>query len=196
MNHLAVKGDKKYSFAEYMKMEETSEERHDFYHGEIFAMAGATATHHQICQNINTPLVNRFKPRGCFVSLEGVRLEIAEEDFYLYPDLFVTCDEDDKTNNLYKKNPSIIFEVLSDSTALYDKEIKLKYYKRIPSLLFYVLVSQKETMVEVYARIDDTQIWKYQTFETLEEVIDFDRLGINLPLQVIYDGIGFDIIGK
>ncbi len=154
-------------------------------------MAGATATHHQICQNINTPLINKFKPRGCFVSLEGVRLEIAEEDFYLYPDLFVTCDEDDKTNNLYKKNPSIIFEVLSDSTALYDKEIK--YYKRIPSLLYYVLVSQKETMVEVYARIDDTQIWKYQTFETPEEVIDFDRLGFNLPLQVIYDGIGFEV---
>ncbi len=159
-------------------------------------MAGATATHHQICQNINTPLVSKFKHKGCFVSLEGVRLEIAAEDFYLYPDLFVTCNEDDKTNNLYKKNPSIIFEVLSDSTALYDKEIKLKYYKRIQSLLYYVLVSQKETMVEVYARIDDTQIWKYQTFENVGEIIDFERLDFNLPLQVIYDGIGFDVSGK
>ena len=194
MSYSIPKGDKKYSFAEYMAMEEKSVERHDFYYGELFAMAGATAIHHQICQNINVALINKFKREGCFVSLEGVRLELVEENFYLYPDIFLTCDEQDKKNNLFKKFPSIIFEVLSESTALYDKGVKLQYYKRVESLRYYVLVSQKEIMVELYSRIDDTKIWKYQTFESIDEVIEFDRLGFVLPIATIYDAIKFDDI--
>lgn len=193
MENLIFDQNKKYSFAEYMAMEEHSVERHDYYFGELYAMAGATAVHHQICQNINAPLINRFKPEGCFVSLEGVRLELVEEDFYLYPDLFLTCDEEDKKNNLFKKFPSIIFEVLSDSTELYDKVVKLKYYKRIKSLNYYVLVAQKEIRVEVFSRIDDTEIWQYQTFETISEIIKFDRLGFSLPVATIYDAIEFEL---
>lgn len=196
MSSAIPKGDRKYSFAEYMAMEETSVERHDFYYGEIFAMAGATANHHQIGQNINAALINRFKSEGCFISLEGVRLELVEENFYLYPDVFLTCDERDKKNNLFKNFPSIIFEVLSDSTALYDKEVKLKYYKKIGSLNYYVLVAQKEIMVEVYSRINDSQIWQYQTFENLNETITFERLGFALPIAVIYEGIGFEVAEK
>ena len=192
MNHLISNDSKKYTFAEYMALEETSVERHDFYYGELFAMAGATANHHQIAQNINAALINKFKPDGCFVSIEGVRLELVEEDFYLYPDVFLTCDERDKKNNLYKKFPSIIFEVISESTALYDREVKLKYYKRIESLNYYVLVSQKEIRVEVYSRIDNSQIWKYQSFERKDEVIEFDRLGFTLTIAAIYNGISFD----
>jgi Uma2 family endonuclease len=192
MTSAIPKGDKKYSFAEYMSIEETSVERHDFYYGEIFAMAGATAVHHQLAQNVNAALINKFKAKGCFISLEGVRLELLEETFYLYPDVFLTCDERDKKNNLFKNFPSIIFEVLSDSTALYDKEIKLKYYKKIESLNYYVLVAQKEIMVEVYSRIDNSQIWQYQTFENLDEIIVFDRLGLELSISTIYDGIEFE----
>ena len=182
----------RFTFAEYMQMEEASVERTDFYHGEIFAMAGATVRHHQICQNVNVSFVNAFKPKGCFVSLEGVRLELENEDFYVYPDIFLSCDEKDKGNNLYKKHPSIIFEVLSESTALYDKQVKLKYYKRIESLHYYVLIAQNEIMVEVYSRIGDTQIWQYQTYETMEETIQFLRLDFELSIATIYDGIVFD----
>ena len=182
----------RFTFAEYMQMEEASVERNDFYHGEIFAMAGATVRHHQICQNVNVSFVNAFKPKGCFVSLEGVRLELENEDFYVYPDIFLSCDEKDKGNNLYKKHPSIIFEVLSESTALYDKQVKLKYYKRIESLHYYVLIAQNEIMVEVYSRIGDTQIWQYQTYETMEETIQFPRLNFELSTATIYDGIVFD----
>ncbi|MEP7144692.1 MAG: Uma2 family endonuclease [Ferruginibacter sp.] len=196
MNYLIPKDDKKYSFAEYMAMEEKSVERHDFYYGELFAMAGSTANHHQVCQNINVALINKFKPDGCFVSMEGVRLELEEENFYLYPDVFLTCDERDKKNNLFKKYPAIIFEVISESTALYDKEEKLKYYKRIKSLNYYVLISQKEIRAEVYSRIENTEIWKYQTFENINERIEFDRLGFTLPVVVIYDGIAFEAITK
>ncbi|MES2772706.1 MAG: Uma2 family endonuclease [Bacteroidota bacterium] len=93
---------------------------------------------------------------------------------------------------MFKKYPSIIFEVLSESTALYDAQLKLNYYKKIESLNYYVLVSQKEVKVQMYSRIDNSQVWKYQTYETQDEVILFDRLGFELPVSTIYDGIGFD----
>ncbi len=195
MSNAIPKSDKKYSFAEYMAMEETSVEKHDFYHGELFAMAGSTKNHNNIILNIAVSMRTNKKP-GCDVFIDGMKLEIEENEFYVYPDLIYTCDDDLKGGDLYVKKPSIIFEVLSDSTALYDKEVKLKYYKKIDSLNYYVLVAQKEIMVEVYSRTDNNQIWQYQTFENLDETIAFERLGFELPVAVIYEGIGFEVSGK
>ncbi|MBC7890343.1 MAG: Uma2 family endonuclease [Ferruginibacter sp.] len=192
MNQLITEAGKKYSFAEYMAMEEKSVERHDFYHGELFAMAGATKNHNSIIVNLTVALKANQK-KGCNVYIDGMRLEIEKDEFYVYPDLIYTCNDNLKGDDLFVKNPAIIFEVISESTALYDREVKLKYYKRIESLDYYVLVSQKEINVEVYSRIDDSQIWKYQSFETINEVIGFDRLGFSLTVAAIYDGIGFEV---
>ncbi len=191
MSYSIPKGDRKYTFAEYMAMEETSVDKHDFYHGEIFAMAGGTKVHNNIILNIGICL-KANKKNGCDVFIDGMKLEIEKDEFYVYPDLIYSCNEDLKNEDLVVKKPSIIFEVLSDSTALYDKEVKLKYYKRLASINYYVLVSQKEIMVEVYSRIEDSQIWKYQTFETLQDIIEFERLGFELPAGVIYDAITFE----
>jgi len=195
MNYIRPIDDKKYSFAEYMAMEESSIERHDFYYGELFAMAGGTKNHNSIIVNLTVALKTNKKP-GCDVFIDGMKLEIEKGQFYVYPDLIYTCNEDIKGDDFYVKKPSVIFEVISESTALYDKEVKLKYYKRIETLNYYVLVSQKEIMVEVYARIENTQIWKYQTFETLDETIEFERLGFNLPVATIYDSIAFEDVAN
>ena len=90
-----------------------------------------------------------------------MKLEIEKNQFYVYPDLIYTCNDNLKGDDLYIKNPSIIFEVLSDSTTSYDKDVKLRYHKRIKCLNYYVLVAQKEIRVEVYSRIDNTEIWQY-----------------------------------
>lgn len=192
MSSAIPKGDRKYSFAEYMAMEETSVEKHDFYNGEVFAMAGGTKNHNNIIVNLTVSLKARKKD-GCDVFIDGMKLEIEKNGFYVYPDVIYTCNDDLKGDDSFVKNPSVIFEVVSDSTALYDKEVKLKYYKRIDSLNYYVLVAQKEVMVEVYSRINDSQIWQYQTFENLNETIEFERLGFVMPLSVIYEGIGFEV---
>lgn len=191
MSSAIPKGDRKYSFAEYMAMEETSVERHDFYHGEIFGMAGGTKNHNNIIVNLTVAL-KANKKAGCDIFIDGMKLEIEKNEFYVYPDLIYTCKDEVKGDDVFVKNPAVIFEVLSDSTALYDKEVKLKYYKRIQSLNYYVLVAQKEIMVEVYSRINDSQIWQYQTFENLNEIIEFNRLDFSLPLSVIYESIEFE----
>ncbi len=181
----------RFTFAEYMLMEENSIERNDFYHGEIFAMAGGTKAHNNIILNLGI-FLRANKKLGCDVFIDGMKLEIEKNQFYVYPDLMLTCNDNLKGNEVFVKHPSIIFEVLSDSTALYDKQVKLKYYKRIESLDYYVLIAQNEIMVEVYSRIGDTQIWQYQTYETNEETIKFPRLDFELYVATIYDGILFD----
>lgn len=191
MSYSIPKGDRKYTFAEYMAMEEAGTEKHDFYHGEIFAMSGGTTNHNSIIVNLAVALKTN-KKAGCNIFIDGMKLEIEKDEFYVYPDLIYTCDEELRGDDLFVKKPSLIFEVLSDSTALYDKEVKLKYYKRLASLKYFVLVSQKEIMVELYSRIEDSQIWKYQTFETLPDIIEFERLGFELPVAVIYDAIAFE----
>ncbi len=190
MAYATSKGNKKYSFAEYIALEEASEGKNDFYHGELFAMAGGTKNHNNIVLNVGVSLRANKKP-GCAVFIDGMQLEIEKEQFYVYPDLIYTCNDDLKGTDLLVRNPSILFEVLSDSTALYDKEVKLKYYKRIETLNYYVLISQKEFYVECYSRLDSSPLWKYQTFETIDGLIEFDRLGFALSLATIYDSIEF-----
>jgi Uma2 family endonuclease len=192
MRYSLQKGDKKYTFAEYLAMEEISLEKHDFYYGKMYAMAGSTKAHNNIILNIGA-FFKRSKKSGCDIYIDGMKLEIEKNEFYVYPDLMYTCQDNLKLDDLFVKHPAIIFEMLSDSTALYDKEVKLKYYKKIESLNYYVLISQKEIMVELYARIENSQIWKYQTFESGEEIMEFDRLGITLSVAAIYDSVSFEV---
>jgi Uma2 family endonuclease len=185
-----IQDSKKYSFAEYLALEETSIERHDYYHGEIFAMAGGSKAHNKIILNIAISL-KETKKSGCDIFIDGMKLELEKEAFYVYPDLMYTCDDNVEDQALFVKSPSIIFEVLSESTALYDREVKLKYYKKIKQLQYYVLVSQKDIFVEVYSRIEDSQIWQYQTYEDLQDIIVFKNIELQLPLVTIYESINF-----
>jgi len=190
MEYLTSKGNKNYSFAEYIVLEEASEGKNHFYHGGLFAMEDGTKNHNNIVLNVGVSLRVNKKP-GCDVFIDGMKLEIEKEQFYVYPDLIYTCNDDLKGTGLLVKNPSIIVEVLSDSSSLRDRNIKHKYYLRNKSIQYYVLISQKEIYVECYSRIDSSPIWKYQTFETIDGLIEFDRLGFALSLATIYDSIEF-----
>jgi Uma2 family endonuclease len=95
MNFSIPTGHKKYTFAEYLAMEEQSMERHDFYHGELFAMAGGSKNHNSIIVNITVALKGHKKP-GCDVFIDGMKLEIEKNEFYVYPDLLYTCNEEMK----------------------------------------------------------------------------------------------------
>jgi Uma2 family endonuclease len=85
----------------------------------------------------------------------------------------------------------ILVEVLSKSSATYDRDFKLRNYKNIPSLQYYMLVSQYEYYVELYTRTDQKDIWTYQSFEGPDAVIHFDRLDFTMPLASIYENIVF-----
>ncbi|KAA6441015.1 Uma2 family endonuclease [Dyadobacter flavalbus] len=190
MGHAQV-SEHKYSVKEYFEMEEKSEVRHEYYDGELFAMAGTTMNHNDIVDNIRTLFKSFFRPQGCRVFAENIKVEAIVNLYYPYPDVVVTCSEEDISGTYVVKNPVILVEVLSKSSANYDRGFKLRQYKNIASLQYFMLVSQNEFYVELYTRTNQKDIWNYQTFDNKDDVIHFELLDFEMPLSAIYDSIVF-----
>jgi Uma2 family endonuclease len=177
------------SVEEYFEMEKHSEIRHEYYDGDVFAMAGTSLNHNEIIQNIAGILRPIFRPKGCKVLLESVKLEAIKHFYYPYPDLMLTCDADDMDAEYIIKKPTLIIEVLSKSSVLNDRVAKLRRYKNISSLQYYLIVSQYEFLVELYSRVDDATSWLYDVYEDENDIINFPKLDLKLSLSYIYEGI-------
>lgn len=144
----------KMTYPEYVAFERKSETKHEFLNGEVFAMAGGTVEHGALAASMIAALATALRGRPCRALTSDVRVRIQGTGFSTYPDVTVVCgklqtEEDDPDGVL---NPSLIVEVLSDSTEAYDRGAKAAHYRRIPSLREYVLVSQNEPLIEVYRR--------------------------------------------
>lgn len=181
---------RKYTYAEYLQLEHDTQIRHEFWNGEVFAMAGGTGNHNRIGLKIASILSAKFEPLGCKVFFNDVKLELQEENYYVYPDVILTCDKDDNDPYLVKK-PSLIVEVLSTSTEAYDRSIKLAQYRKIKPLRYYLLVAQNKPSVEVYGRTADDAVFTYEVYENLNENIQLPALEIVLPMSEVYKYIEF-----
>lgn len=181
---------KQYTFEQYLSLEGESEVRYEFYYGEVFAMAGGTMQHNLIAQNLTVAL-RALRNRGCRVFTENVKLEVAAERYYVYPDVMLTCTLDDLADNCTVRYPSLIIEVLSQTTEAHDRGKKLDPYLRIPSLQAYLLVSQQEIFVGCYERKGD--FWSYRTLENLSDPLRIESLNWETNLADIYEDI---VLGK
>ncbi|MCF8371152.1 MAG: Uma2 family endonuclease [Bacteroidales bacterium] len=183
----AIKEEQKiYSFQDYLKLEEQSQEKHDFFFGEVYNMAGGTLDHNEIILALARAFYNSLSHIKCKTYANEVRLELKANEFYVYPDVLVTCDKNDLSNkeSVFIQNPSIIVEVLSDCTELYDRNIKKHYYLKLPSLKYYLLVSQNETKVEMFEKIENRI--EYSFYENPDEFIEFQQLGFNIKVTDIF----------
>jgi Uma2 family endonuclease len=147
----------RYTYREYLAFEQSSNVRHEFLDGEIYAMAGGTPTHATICANIISVLSAQLRGRGCQVYSSDLRIRVLETGLATYPDVTVVCKraELDPEDRNTITNPTLVVEVLSPSTAAYDRGEKLEHYKRIPSLREVVLVAHDEQLIEVWRRGED-----------------------------------------
>lgn len=170
-------------------MEKHSEIRHEHYDGNVFAIAGTSINHNVIIQNIAGVLRPIFRPKGYIVLLESVKLEAIKHFYYLYPDLMLTCDAEDTEAEYIIKKPTLIIEVLSKSSVLNDRVAKLRRYKNIPSLQYYLIVSQYEFLVESYSRVVDSTSWLYDVYEGQNDIINFPKIDLKISLSDIYEGI-------
>jgi Uma2 family endonuclease len=147
---------KKWTVAEYLAMEEKSLDKHEYFDGEIFALAGASETHDSIVGDLVVAL--KLALRGkCRIYTADMRLFVPATGLYTYADASVVCGRPDLTddNPPALRNPDMIFEVLSDSTESYDRGDKFANYRTIPSLSHYVLIAQHQVLVEHFARQPD-----------------------------------------
>ncbi len=181
------------SVQEYLDLERASEFRSEFFDGEMFSMAGGTYAHSAISANLMVELGSLLKKAGkCRVLDKDMRVQVKATGLFTYPDLSVVCGQpqfsDQDENSLV--NPSLVAEVLSDSTEAYDRGRKFEHYRQIPSLHEYLLVSQHEARLELFIRQADGS-WIWRAAKGLDATLALPALGGTLRLADVYAGIEF-----
>jgi Uma2 family endonuclease len=178
---------------QYLELERKAEFRHQFYDGIMYAMSGGSPSHAFIISALNGELRNALKKRSCQVASSDLRVRVSRGGLYTYPDVVVVCGDlsfaDDHKDTL--TNPTLLVEVLSPSTEAYDRGFKTEQYRKIDSLLEYVLVSQSRAHIEVFAKSPSGQ-WVLSEFTGLDTTCRFDSIDCSIPLAEIYDKIVFE----
>lgn len=148
------------SVEEYLTFERAAEERHEYWNGEVFAMAGGRQNHDDICNNLSRYVQNRLDGKPCRVQSSNMKVGITKARGFAYPDLTIVCGERqyfDKTRDVLT-NPTVIFEVLSESTKGFDAVRKFANYQKLDSLRHYVLVDQDQRLV-VHHHLNSVGQW-------------------------------------
>jgi len=176
---------------DYLKFEREAESRHEFLDGEIYQMAGESLSHSRVCMNLAREVGNKLKGKSCEALSPNMKVRTSTASLFSYPDLTIVCGEpqfhDVKKDVL--TNPKVIFEVLSPSTADYDRTEKfLRYRMGNETLTDYILVSQDYCFVEHFSKQADGN-WIYQSLSELAEVLRIVSIDCQLNLREIYDRV-------
>ncbi|MDQ1613025.1 MAG: hypothetical protein QOG00_2956 [Pyrinomonadaceae bacterium] len=178
---------------EYLTLERAAEYKSEYLDGEIFAMVGASRKHNLIALSVASELRAQLKGRPCETYLSDMRVKIPAANLYTYPDVAAVCGEsqfeDEAVDTLL--NPTLIVEVLSKSTASYDRTAKFGYYRTLASVTEYLLVAQNDYHVEHYAKQADSR-WLLADIRGLESRVELASVGCTLALSEIYDRVSLD----
>ncbi|MBW3596218.1 MAG: Uma2 family endonuclease [Planctomycetes bacterium] len=176
--------------AEYLDIERRSELKHEYFAGEMFAMTGASKEHNLIAGNVFASLHQQLKRRPCMAFQNDMRVKIDETGLYTYPDVAAVCGkaefEDAAVDTLL--NPTLLVEVLSDSTEGYDRGKKFEHYRKIPSFCEYLVIAQDRVHVEQHVRQDNGQ-WLLSEFHGADDVVELTSIGYKLSLTDVYDKV-------
>lgn len=172
---------------EYFDWEELQQERHEYFDGEVYAMAGGTLVHGRIGLNVGSLLQSHVSGSGCITYNSDCKLGISEKGPFTYPDVSVSCDDRDRTAQQFIQFPCLIVEVLSPSTEAYDRGGKFKLYRRLSSLQEYVLVSSETQSVEIFRRrLEDS--WEFTAYGEGDRVI-LESIGLTVDVEAFYQNV-------
>lgn len=180
---------KSYSIQEYLEMERSSFEKHEYYKGEIFAMAGATNLQNIIFKNIFGNLFIALKGKRCQPYGSDFRIHIPENSLFTYPDISIICgdiiasEEDEETAT----QPAVVIEILLPSTKNYDRGEKFMLYRAIPALKEYILIDSESIHAEQFA-INKEGLWQLKEYKIPEEKMSIETVNVHLSLKDIYEG--------
>lgn len=173
---------------EYLEGELYSEIRHEYMNGYVHAMSGGSEQHNLLTLALASNLRSHLRGSPCraFVNDMKVQIKTLHDERYYYPDVMVTCQSNDN-QRYFKQYPTLIIEVLSQSTERFDRCEKFEAYQKLATLEEYVLVAQAQQCVEIYRRRNNWQPTVYQT-----GTVTFETIGLTLPLETIYEDILFE----
>lgn len=187
----------RFTVEEYLAFERTSDERHEYLDGVIYAMAGESPDHGRICMNLAATLVPQLRGSDCEAFSKDMKVHCGpyrahtREGLYAYPDLVVVCGAMQFHSQAQDVliNPAVIVEVLSPSTEAFDRGEKFRRYRAwLPTLTDYVLVAQDRPVIDHYHREDDA-LWMLRTLEGLETRLHLETIGCTVPLADVYERI-------
>jgi len=174
------------SYAEYVELLARADDKHEFLRGEVFAMAGGTPEHARLGMRVGAQLMRLLAGRGCEAFSSDLRVRVDETDFDTFPDVTVVCGklEASATDRNAVINPTLLVEVLSESTEGRDRGEKFAHYRRLASLRGYLLVAPWTSRLELFERRDDGS-WIYRDAGPGER-LRIASLGIELEVDTIF----------
>jgi Uma2 family endonuclease len=183
-----------YTVEEYLRFEEASPDKHEYYRGEIFLMAGGSYNHNIVAGNVVGELRNVLiqNNKECDVSGSDMRIAIPQEEFYSYGDAIVVCGEPQFVQDRQDliNNPILIVEVLSPSTRKHDHTTKFELYKRLESFRHYLLVDPEQVHIEYHWKTDNAK-WKKREITDINDAIPIVGMGIEVSVKELYRRIKF-----
>ena len=175
------------SSEEYLLWESSQMEKHEYVAGEVFAMGGASRRHVTISGNLFAALDEALTGTPCRAYMADMKIEIAAKRSYFYPDVFVTCNQDDHRAEQTMSNPVLVAEVLSPSTAAYDRGDKFIAYRSLPTLKEYLLIDPDHQQLELFRKgadglwvLHDFASGQTLRFASVEVAITWERLFRNV----------------
>jgi Uma2 family endonuclease len=175
---------------EYLAWEELQETKHEYLNGmvyEVYAMAGAKDAHVTITLNVASLLKAHLRGTPCRTYIADMKLQADEDSAYFYPDVFVTCDPRDRISEYHKSYPKLIVEVLSPSTAGYDRGDKFAAYRKMPSLEEYVVIDPAKLTVDLFRKREDG-LWVLYPSEG-QNAVEFASIGLSASFADLFEDV-------
>lgn len=172
---------------DYLRWEADQPDKHEYFHGETFAMGGASRRHVTVSLNVASALDEALDGTPCRAYMAHMKVQAAEDEAYFYPDVLVTCDPADHRADQYMRSPRLIVEVLSPATAAYDRGDKFAAYRRIASLQEFVLIDPDTQRIEHYRRTQGKR-WELQEIEA-EQPLQLQCLEVEIAWQRVFHNV-------
>lgn len=172
----------------FLEWEAQQERKHEYLGGEVFAMVGARREHVVVAGNLFSALKQRLRGGPCQAYVADLKLRVEAADAFFYPDVMVSCDAGDHAATLSLSRPMLIVEVLSDSTAAFDRGDKFAAYRTLGSLQEYVLVDIPARRVEVFRRQADGD-WLFHEYLPGCGDCEFPALAVSVPFDEVFENV-------
>ena len=187
----AKKLELKMTPADYATWEREQTVRHEYYAGEVFSQAGGTRKHSLVGTNVVSTLRNLLVGKDCVAHGSDMRIHVEATGYQAYPDASVVCPPVEGDSEEVISNPILLVEVLSPSTADFDRGGKFGHYRQIPTLKEYLIFWQDEARVEQHTRTADG-LWLLREIAGIEQTLQLSSLLQPLPLKEAYDKVKFE----
>jgi Uma2 family endonuclease len=181
-------GKSKLTIEEYLDWEKAGEAKHEYYRGEMFAMAGAGARHNLIATNLMRDIATALRGKSCTPFGSDMRIHVPENTLFTYPDISIICgdpvsSDPDEDSFIH---PTVIIEILSSSTKSYDRGEKFRLYRDIHTLKEYILVDTESIHIEAF-RMNDRGYWELQEYKDVSGQLDIKAVNVSLSVSDIYE---------